>query len=156
MGSKYDREWIEVSSHHAGIFECLLLSGYSPSEDVTHRHSTAPRSNSCQYPGIMRDISCKVKHHLQHESATLPEPALCFHGFEPLRWESVTRVSHILINNHSRTVPIVHQEVSGRRDSNTECQREFFGVPNVTFDESLINNKIVNALHLIKYPPLCV
>jgi hypothetical protein len=152
MGSKYDRERIEVSRHHAGIFECLLLSGYSPSEDVTHRYSTAPRSNSCQYPGIMRDVL------LKESIISNMRVQLCQnrHSVFTVRWESVTRVSCILINNHSRTVPIVHQEVSGRRDSNTECQREFFGVPNVTFDESLINNKIVNALRLIKYPPLCV
>jgi hypothetical protein len=84
MGSKYDRGRIEVNRHHAGIFECIL-SGYSPSKDVTHRHSAAPRPDSRRYLGIMRDVSRKVKHHLQHESATLPEPALCLHGFEPLR-----------------------------------------------------------------------
>lgn len=66
------------------------------------------------------------------------------------------RVSSIFVNNHSGTVPIVHQEVSGWRDSNTECQREFFGVLNVTFNKSLINIKIVNVLRLIKYPPPCV
>ena len=61
------------------------------------------------------------------------------------------RVSCILVNNHSRTVPIVHQEASGWRDSNPECQYEFVRVLNVTFNESLINNKIVDVLHLIKY-----
>ena len=84
MGSKYGRGRIEVSRHHAGIFECLL-SGCSPSEAVTHRHGAAPRRNSRRYPGILRDVSRKVKHHLQHESATLPEPTLCFHSFKPLR-----------------------------------------------------------------------
>ena len=47
------------------------------------------------------------------------------------------RVSHILVNNHSRTVPVVHQEASGWRDTNMECQREFIGV---TFVKSLTNN----------------
>ena len=64
----------------------MLVSGCSPcSEDVTHRHSSAPGRDSLPYTGIMRDISHKEKHHLQHESATLPESALCLHGFEPFR-----------------------------------------------------------------------
>ena len=103
----------------------------------------------------MRDVSHKVKHHLQHESVTLPEPALCLHGFEPLRRMFVAGVSYILVNNHSRTVPVVHQEAGGRRDTNTECQREF--VVDVAFDESLTNNEISNTrVSLIKYLPPCV
>ena len=88
----------------------------------------------------MRDVSHKIKHHLQHESATLPEPVLCLHGFKPLRRMFVTRVSRILVNNHSRTVPVVHQEARGWRDADTECQREFIGVLDVTFKESLTND----------------
>jgi hypothetical protein len=130
---------MEVNRHHAGIFECII-SGYSCSEDFTHRHSAAPRTDSCRYPGIMRDVSHKVQHHLQHECATLPDTTLCLHGFEPLRGENV-RASRILVNNHSRTVPVVHQHASGRRDTKTECQRKFVGVVNVTFDKSLRNNK---------------
>ena len=53
------------------------------------------------------------------------------------------RISYILVNNHGRTVPVVHQEAGGRRDTNTECQREF--VVDVTFDESLTNNEISNT-----------
>jgi hypothetical protein len=69
----------------------------------------------------------------------------------------VKRVSRILVNNHSRTVPVVHQEARGRRDSNTERQREFVGVLNVIFDESLTNNEFGNAqVSLIKYLPPCV
>ena len=68
------------------------------------------------------------------------------------------RVSRILINNHGRTVPVVHQEAGGRRDANTKCQREFVGILNIiSFDESLMNDKIGNTrVSLIKYPPPCV
>src|SRR6266581_8293182 len=63
------------------------------------------------------------------------------------------RVSRILINNHGRAVPVVHQAAGGRRDTNTECQREFVGVLNVTFDESLTNDKIGNTqVSLIRLP----
>jgi hypothetical protein len=69
----------------------------------------------------------------------------------------VSRVSCISVNNHGRTVPVVHQKVGSRRDTNTECQREFLGVVDVTFDESLMNNEIVNTqVSLIKYIPPCV
>jgi hypothetical protein len=69
----------------------------------------------------------------------------------------VTRVSHILVNNHGRTVPVVHQEAGGWRDTNTECQREFLSVLSVTFDESLANNEVGNTqVSLIKYLPPCV
>ena len=69
----------------------------------------------------------------------------------------VTRVSRILVNNHSRTVPVVHQEAGSRRDTNTERQGEFLGVLNVAFDKSLTNNEIGNAqVSLIKYLPPCV
>ena len=47
------------------------------------------------------------------------------------------RVSRILVNDHSRTLPVVHQEAGGWRDTNTECQREFIGV---AFNKSLTNN----------------
>ena len=64
------------------------------------------------------------------------------------------RVSGISVNNHGRTVPVVHQEASGWRDTNTECQREFVRVLKVTFDKPLSNNKIGNTqVSLIKYPP---
>jgi len=55
------------------------------------------------------------------------------------------RVSRILVNNHGRTVPVVHQEASGWRDANAECQCEFLGVLNDAFDEALTNNEIGNA-----------
>ena len=149
------RGWIR---HHAGIFKNAQCKCYSPcSEDSTHWHSTAPGPDSRWYPGIMRGISHKIKHHLQHESATLPDPALCLHSFEPLRWEPVTRVSHILVNNNGRTVPVVHQEPSGWRDTNIECQSEFFGVLKVSLDKSLTNHEIGNAqASPMKYPPSCV
>ena len=65
----------------------------------------------------------------------------------------VTRVSRILVNNHGRTVPVVHQEAGSRRDTNTERQHEFL---NVTFDESLTNNFEIDNTQVIKYLPPCV
>ena len=69
----------------------------------------------------------------------------------------VTRVSRILVNNHGRTVPVVHQEARGWRDADTECQREFIGVLNVTFEESLTNDKIGDTpVSLTKHLPPCI
>ena len=51
-------------------------------------------------------------------------------------------------------MPVVHQEPSGWRDTNTECQSEFVGVLNITLDKSLTNNEIGNAqVSPIEYPP---
>ena len=63
------------------------------------------------------------------------------------------RVSCILVNNHGRTVPVVHQEAGSRRDMNMERQREFL---NVTFDESLTNNFEIDNTQVIKYLPPCI
>jgi len=57
----------------------------------------------------------------------------------------VVRAPRILVNNHGRTVPVVHQEAGGWRDADAECQCEFLGVLNSAFDESLTNNEIGNA-----------
>jgi hypothetical protein len=69
----------------AGISKRLVNVVALRSENVTHRHGSAPGRDFPPYPGIIRDVSDKVKHHLQHEYSILPEPALSLHSYEPFR-----------------------------------------------------------------------
>jgi hypothetical protein len=60
----------------------------------------------------------------------------------------------VLVNDDSGTLPVVHQEASGWRDADAECQCEFIGVLNVTFNESLTNIEVGNTQASLIYTSL--
>lgn len=47
-----------------------------------------------------------------------------------------------MVNDHCRTLPIMHQVGGGRRHTDTKCQREFVMVLEDTFERSLADDKV--------------